>query len=739
MPHGYHGRILHVELSKQSVRVEEPDEIFWRTYVGGGLLGTRLLLDHVPAGADAVGPDNILVFASSVVAGTPAPAMARFSTVAKSPLTGGVGETRTEGPFGPALKGSGYDAIVFHGTAERLTSVTLQNREVRFEDARYLAGADVGTTTAAIVDVATRGLSGHPAATAAFGGAAKPAAAAVGPQTPEVHVAAIGPAGENLVRFASIVTDRGYQASRMGMGAVMGSKKLKAVALVGHPAPPEIADPESVRQIAHDFSAGITKNDLTRWQAEPPGFSCWVYLHGLDAALSVNNYRAGELAGIENYSEQQFLDREIEELGCPDCPVGCIKSIRPRRRFVAVAGDVSATDAQAPAVAGATGPGPIESGATDTDTPTTAATTEGAAATVGAAGGGGAPSAADYAIHQEATGALGVNLGLTDLDAVLEASHLCNHYGMDPTSLGYTLSAAMEMKEAGVVDAAAHGVGAEAGTGHQAAPAGTAAGIAADEIPAFGDAAGVLRLIRAVALREGVGDLLAEGSRRFAARVGGTAPDFAMHVKGLEMVPFEPRSQTNLALGYAVAPIGPRYDICEHDWDFDTEVGWEHTLRYSRTLGILERIPMDYLGPEKVRNFKALFTLWSAADALDMCIFGIAPTRLLSLDAMSRLVAAITGWETSSHEVMKIGERRLHLMRAYNSREGIGPEQDTLPERFFTEPIVGSKRAGDVLDKTRFYQSVATLYRMMGWDTSGVPTEATMVEAGLGPRYSSDG
>ncbi len=110
-------------------------------------------------------------------------------------------------------------------------------------------------------------------------------------------------------------------------------------------------------------------------------------------------------------------------------------------------------------------------------------------------------------------------------------------------------------------------------------------------------------------------------------RIGGDAPKWAMHVKGLEIVPFEPRSQTNLALGYAVAPIGPRYDICEHDWDFDTHVGWSHTLNLSRTLGILERIPMNHIGPDKVRNFKALHVLWSAADALDFCIFAIAPTR----------------------------------------------------------------------------------------------------------------
>jgi aldehyde:ferredoxin oxidoreductase len=204
-----------------------------------------------------------------------------------------------------------------------------------------------------------------------------------------------------------------------------------------------------------------------------------------------------------------------------------------------------------------------------------------------------------------------------------------------------------------------------------------------------------------------------------------------MEVKGLEMVPFEPRSQTNLALGYAVAPIGPRYDICEHDWDFDTAVGWDHTLDLSRTLGILSRIPMGYIGPDKVRNFKALLTLWSAADALDFCIFAIAPTRLLSLFQMTEMLRAATGWETSSHEIMHIGERRIHLMRWYNLREGLTAADDRLPDRFHEEPIAAGPRQGDVIDRTAFEQAITAFYAMMGWDGQGRPTPSTLYDHGL--------
>jgi len=194
-------------------------------------------------------------------------------------------------------------------------------------------------------------------------------------------------------------------------------------------------------------------------------------------------------------------------------------------------------------------------------------------------------------------------------------------------------------------------------------------------------------------------------------------------------VPFEPRSQTNLALGYATAPTGPRYDICEHDWDYDTEAGWPHTLDGSRAVGILERIPMDFQGVEKVRNFKALSNLWSAADTLDMCIFAIAPTRVLNLEMMARLLGAVTGWETSSYEIMRLGERRMHLMRIYNLREGLGTMEDTLPERFFTEGLdCGGKLTGVKLEREIFSKMIRTYYEMMGWDEEGIPKKATLLD-----------
>jgi aldehyde:ferredoxin oxidoreductase len=621
--YGYHGCILHVNLTEQTVWEEEPSDLFYRTYAGGGLLGTYYLLKETPPGLDAFDPDNRLIFTSSVVAGFPAAGLPRFSVCAKSPLTGGIGETRCEGPWGIALKKSGYDALIFSGAAAAPVCFVIDEAGPRFISAAAYWGKTVGETCDLLEADLGTGL----------------------------HIAAVGPAGERRVRFASVVADRSFQAPRMGMGAVMGAKNLKAIALRGGTLP-DLAQPERVEAITQDFEQRIAGNPLSTWQKQPPGFAVWIYTHGLDAALDVENYRTAQFAQVENYQDEKFLPYVQGHLPCPGCPNDCIKVLH----------------------------------ADDPDLDPRAS-----------------------GIHQEVTGALGPNVGLADIRVLLRLNNLLNQWGMDPVSLGFTLSMAMELRERGLLTQAdTDGVDLR-----------------------FGEAAAIQEMARRIAYREGFGDVLAEGSRRAAEQIGGEAGRYALHVKGLEMVPFEPRSQTNLALGFAVAPIGPRYDICEHDWDYDTEVGWEHTLKFSNTVGVLERIPMAYLGRKKVRNFKALSALWSGADALDMCIFAVAPTRLLSLDQMAELLAAVTGWETSAYEIMRWGERRLHLMRVYNNREGLGPADDRLPDRFHDEAIASGPKQGQVLDREQFQAMIRFYYEMMGWDEQGQPRPATLYDYSL--------
>lgn len=614
---GYHGRILLVDLATGTSKVEVPDDKFYRHCNGNGVMGACFLLRLTKAGVHPYAPENPLMFLSGALNGHEAPGLARYTVMGKSPLTGGIGEARCEGPFAVALKKSGYDGIVIQGRCREPSALFVEDGAVTLRPVQKLWGRKVSETMDWLEAIDA-----------------------------ESSCAVIGPAGEKQVRFATIVSDRCHQAARAGLGAVMGSKRLKAVVLRGGTLP-AVADPARLEAISRDFEKKMHGNALSMWQKERPGFGVWIHTHGIDASVCVNNYRTATCDYLDRFKPEGFDPYYRGVAGCPACPNDCIKRYALRESDAAAGG-----------------------------------------------------------LHQEILGAFGPNVGNDSVETLLRVNVLCNEYGMDPDSLGYTVSFAQEAATEGLLD-----------------PQGLDL--------SFSPGSDALRLAEMIAKREALGDLLAEGSAAAAKSLGAGAQRFALTVKGCEMVPFEPRTQTNLALGYAVGPTGPRYEICEHDWDFDTRVGWDHTLDQCRTLGILDRIPMEYLGRDKVRNFKALNTLWSAVDALGVCIFAAAPTRVLSLNTITDMLSAVTGWKTSAWEVMRLGELRNHLFRLYNCREGLGPEQDMLPDRFFTEPVDSGAHSGVVLDRAEFEDCVQTYYCMMGWDRNGVPTEGTLLDYGI--------
>jgi aldehyde:ferredoxin oxidoreductase len=624
---GYSGRILRVDLTDRSLEVEPLDEDTWRVYAGGGLLGTRLLFETAP-GVDALDPSATLVIASSAVAGHRAAALPRFSVVAKSPLTGGVGEARAEGPFGVALKASGFDAIAFRGAADRPVALEIVEGRVAIVDATELWGLD----TSVVVD-RIRGRLG------------------------DCSVAAVGPAGERIVRFASVVSDRSFAAPRMGLGAVMGSKRLKAVAIAGGTAPSP-ADSDAIAAHTTEYADRVDVNPVTRWQHVLPGFGAWVG-GAVPGTFAVANFST---AGFDatGYAPPAFMERSAwGRDGCPGCPSDCIKGF-------AASGEAAAIER--------------------------------------------ARGRREGGLHQEAIAALGPNLGIGDAGVALALNGACLRLGMDPVSLGFTLSFAMECRAQGLLSPSdLDGLDLR-----------------------FGSAPEVFAVAERIAAREGAGDWLAEGTRRAAERLAPEARRFALEVKGLEMTPFEPRVQAGLALGFATAPFGPRYDVAEHDLDYDDVApSWPHTLELSAALGITSLMPASAQTPEKVRRYRQLADFWSALDALLVCPFASAPMRILSLEDVAQLVHAVTGWDTDTEEVMRWGARRMHLMRLYNVREGIDAAQDRLPDRFFDEPIDAGPWAGQRLDRDAFGAMIARYYELMGWDARGVPTTASSRESGL--------
>lgn len=615
---GYNGKLLFMDLSSQEIAEEYPDENFYRKYVGHGIMGAYFLLKKTKRGIDALSEENLLMFMSSVVSGHEYAGLARFTVCGKSPATGGIGESRSEGPFALALKRTGYDGIILNGKCEKPSILYIEDGTAKLKSADKIWGKTVSESMNVLVSELGE----------------------------DINAAVIGPAGENKVRFANIISDWCHQASRSGMGAVMGAKNLKAVVIKGG-ALPEVADKEALNSYQRWFQEEMKKNVLSSWQHDFPGFGVWIHTHGIDASVCVNNYQSADCGYLDNFKPEKFKPYYRGIAKCPGCPNDCIK--------------LYAEDE-----------------------------------TVSACGG----------IHQEIAGALGPNVGNSSAKRIVALNILCNDLGLDPNSLGYVISFAQECVQRGILKEDSLNL-------------------------TFTDDADLEVLAEKIAYRKGLGDMLAEGCCRAAEMLGKDAPKYALSVKGNEMTPIEPRSQTNLALGFATAAVGPRYEICEHDWDFDTRVGWSHTLDYCRTLGIRNRIPMEYLGEKKVHNFKMLSNLWSAADGLGICLFSTAPTRVLSLENMSGLLHHVTGWETSSYEIMRIGEMKQHIYRIYNMREGLRAKDDMLPERFFEEEINYGMHKGVKLNKEKFEQCLKIYYQMMGWDEGGMPTKGTQYDFGL--------
>jgi aldehyde:ferredoxin oxidoreductase len=294
-------------------------------------------------------------------------------------------------------------------------------------------------------------------------------------------------------------------------------------------------------------------------------------------------------------------------------------------------------------------------------------------------------------LDEEGLAALVLGCGVTDIDLALTLHARCLALGLDPVSLAGVVAFLRERTPDGDENLAA--------------------------------------LIEKIARRAPGFWRLGEGVRRLADARG--AAESAMHVKGLEMPRYDPRASAGQALAYAVSPLGPRYEIVEHDIDFDPVDGPPHGLDQMATLGTYDWEPMARLDARRVARTVTLMELWSGLDALCVCLFAGPPMRELTQHTVAALVHAVTGWVTSDQELFLWGRRRLQLMRLYNQREGIGRDEDTLPARFFTDPVDAGRHRGAVLDRAVFTESVGRYYMLMGWDAHGMPTADTLLSLGL--------
>ncbi|MBS7638441.1 aldehyde ferredoxin oxidoreductase family protein [Candidatus Bathyarchaeota archaeon] len=613
MPFGYAGKVLWVDLEYGRIRVEEPSENWYRMYLGGMGAVAYYLLRELEAGVDPLGPENILVMATGVITGAPFSGSGRNAVGGKSPLTGGFGESDVGGYWGAELKHAGFDAIIFKGASEEPVWLWVEDGKAELRDASSLWGLEVGECQDRM-----RSEVGEP----------------------QAKTAIIGPGGERLVRFASVINDLNHVAGRCGLGAVMGSKRLKGVAVRGHN-PPKVADPERLRELARLVNSRIP-TEARSLHEYGTGAAMDAYME--TGNLPTRNFRDGgfkEVIEIDAIAVKNRFRVGMET--CYACGVRCKKVVELKEPYI-----------------------------------------------VEARYGG-----PEY----ETLAALGSDCGVSDLAAICKANELCQRYGLDTISTGATIAFAMECYENNIIS--------KEDTG----------GIDLR----FGNADAMVKMVEMIGRREGIGDLLAEGVKRASERLGSGAEAYAIHVKGLEVPMHEPRLKKGLGLGYAVCPMGADHCANFHD----TFMTPENYMRV-RPLGILEEVPVDSLGGEKVRLYKRWTEMRVVANSLSICQF--PPWRF---SEYVDLVQAVTGWDISMLELAEAAERILTLARLFNIREGLTSADDWLPERFFQPQTSGplSKRA---MEPGELRRAIELYYGMMGWDRDGIPLPETLQRLGIG-------
>jgi len=613
LPFGYNGRRLVVDLINMEIRSEEPEEVWYRKHLGGMGSVAYHLLNTVEAQADPLGPDNVLVLSTGVITGAPFSGSGRNAVGGKSPLTGGFGEAEAGGFWNAELKHAGFDEIVFTGKASEPAWLWINDGEAELMDGSSLWGLEVGECQDEM-----REETGEP----------------------QAKTALIGPAGERMVRIACVINDLTHVAGRSGMGAVMGSKNLKGVAVRGRN-PPELADPERVKALAQSLAKRVTTEARGLHEY---GTGAAMDAYAKTGNLPTRNFRDGDWPHAKEIDAIAVKERHRVGMGtCYSCAVRCKKEVeieepyRVERRY-------------------------------------------------------GGP-------EYESLGALGSDCGVSDLPAICKANELCQRYGIDTIGAGTTVAFAMECYEEGIIDDE------------------TTGGIKLN----FGNAEAMLKTVELIGEREGIGDILAEGSRRASRVFGEESRRYLVEVKGQEAPMHEPRLKMGLGLGYAVSPTGA--DHCHNLHDTVMNSG---SYRKLRPLGEYEEVPVDSLGPDKVRLFKSQMQMRVLANCLSVCTF-----PPWSFTEYRDLVQAVTGWDVSMHELVQVAERTLALARIFNLREGFTREDDWLPPRFF-QPQTSGALSETSVDPDELRKAVDTYYEMMGWDMDGAPTEGTLYRLSIG-------
>ena len=621
--YGYQGKALVVDLTSRTHRWDAIEPVALRNFIGGIGLGTYLTYRYCPPGADPLGPDNPLLFVGSPLVGTRLTTSSKFAVLTKSPLTGFIADSLSSSHLAPELKKCCGDALIITGRAEGPTLLRVEGDSsepervtVAFEDASELVGLEAPDKEGAVKS-------------------------RLGEQ--RYRVACIGPAGEAQVKFASISNDGGRQAGRCGLGAVMGSKRLLAVALRGYQ-PVEVAEPEAVRSFGRDLSRRSLGAATEKYRNL--GTMANVAVFNRLGTLPTRNFRESTFECAEQVSGEELHRKHLQRnTGCANCTIGCERILVSRDK-----------------------------------------------------GGKKGRDKGGVRMEYESLFALGPLCGISDPDVVIRAAAICDELGMDTISAGATVAWAMECFEQGLLNLEETG------------------GLDLR----FGNGDALLQALEDIGYRRGIGNLLAEGSRRAAAVLGRGSEAWAMQVKGLEMPGYEPRSLKTMALGLATTPRGACHNRSSaYEADFSDRVD---RLTVDESRG---RIAAES------EDFEAVL------DSLIWCKF-LRKAFHDFYEESALVYSMVTGWEMSAAELRRCGERISNLKKLFNIREGWTRADDTLPQRTLEESLPTGVTAGVGLTREELDFMISGYYEARGWSKEGLIPDEKLAELELADLESGN-
>jgi len=652
---GYTGKVLFVNLSTGEIHTESVPDTAYEQYLSGVGLGAYLLYQHIPTGADPLGPDNMLGFVSGLLTGTPSLVTGRWLVVCKSPITGGWGDANCGGTFSPAIKQCGYDGIFISGISKEPVYLYVDQKTAEIRSADHVWGKDALAAEEILREENWKN------------------------KKPEIAV--IGTAGEKLSLISGICNDGGRISARSGVGAVMGSKHLKALVLAGNK-PISCSDPKAMKDLSKELAQKMRKANL-------PGFVKGGFLPimgkamgGMKRALPLDGMMLGMMmkrwgtvvnntlgipngdsplknwnGSVEDYGYYHYrnlnpdnlMKIEMKKYHCFSCVVGCGGLVEISK---ATNGEFAHT----------------------------------------------------HKPEYETCAAFGGLVLNKDLNAILYINELLNRAGMDSISAGATVAFALECYENGVITREMTG------------------GI---ELT-WGNAKSIIALVKKMIAREGIGDLLADGSKMAAKRLGSSSQPFVVTAGGQEPGMHDSRMDPILAIHYSADPTpgrhtigsGQYYDVL-HLWE---KVSW---APYSGAyIKAEEYNPSDKVALKSV----ALSCYKELTDGAGGCLF--AMTLGVNHWKLFEWLNAATGWQKTPDEYMEIGKRIQTLRQMFNIKQGIDPMSFKISDRMAGTPPL---QAGPNKGKTIPIEKMMRLHwRCFGWDeTTGIPTPGTLTELGL--------